>query len=248
MNHVQLPIPEYRRKGFSLLGDAFSLFFKHAFPILFFVAIIAVPVEAIKNYYYFEPGSDSGFLDSVSRWDNFIGLFFLSVITPMIVHYLLGQMTASNAAKRQSLLWGMRKWVRMIMYGFLQNVILLAGIIMLVVPGLIFAVWLMLMPIFVSAEDTSRSNPLQECRGMARGRFFKFAGYAVVGYAVIILISAITGLFSAFIPNESWITATIFDVWIDWFSELITVVFLLVYLQVKTETRDLLPEPANPLE
>jgi hypothetical protein len=128
------------------------------------------------------------------------GLFFLSAITPMIVHCLLGQMTANNTGIRQSLLWSMRKWVRMIMYGFLQNIILFTGVNMLVVPGLIFAVWLMLMPIFVSVEDTSRSNPLQECRGMARGRFFKFAGYA------------------------------------------------LVYWQVKTETRDLSPEPANQLE
>jgi hypothetical protein len=164
MNHLQLPIPEYRRKGFSLLGDAFALFFKHGFPILFFVAVIAVPVEAIKNYYYFDPATDYGFFESMSRWDNVIGLFFLSAITPMIVHYILGQMTAANAGIKPSLLWGMRKWLRMIMYGFLQNVILLAGIMMLVVPGLIFAVWLMLMPIIVSVEDTSRSNPLQEYR------------------------------------------------------------------------------------
>lgn len=245
MNHLQLPIPEYRRKGFSLLGDAFALFFKHGLPILFFVAIVAVPVEAIKNYYYYDPASGNGIFDSISRWDNVVGLFFLSAITPMIVHYILGQMTATKAGIKPSLLWGMRKWLRMIMYSFLQNVIIFAGVIMLVVPGLIFAVWLMLMPIFVSAQDTSRSNPLQECREMARGRFFTFAGYALGGYAAIVLVGMLTGFATYLIPSDSWIAATIMDVWIDWFSELITVVFLLVFLQVKTEARDLSLEAAD---
>ncbi|MGO4548718.1 hypothetical protein AB4Z29_28405 [Paenibacillus sp. 2TAB23] len=34
MKALQLPIPEYRRKGFSLIGHAISLFFKNALPLL----------------------------------------------------------------------------------------------------------------------------------------------------------------------------------------------------------------------
>lgn len=61
MNHHQLLIAELRRKGFSLLGHAFGLLFKNAFPILSFVALIAIPVELIKNYYFVDWSGESGF-------------------------------------------------------------------------------------------------------------------------------------------------------------------------------------------
>ena len=64
MNHLQLPIPQYRRKGFSLLKHAVTLFFKNGLPLLFIVAIMAVPVEAIKNYYFFEPSDSEIFFPS----------------------------------------------------------------------------------------------------------------------------------------------------------------------------------------
>lgn len=248
MNHLQLPVPEFRRKGFSLLGHAFALFLKNAFPILIFVAIMAVPIETIKNYYYFEYGNDSSFFSPMDRMDNIIGLFFLSAVTPMVVHYILGQMTAAHAGIKPSLLWGLRKWLHMMMYGFLQNVIIIAGIVMLVVPGLIFAVWLMLMPVFVSIEDTSQSNPLQACREMARGRFFKFAGYALGVYSAISVLSLLAIFISESVPGQSWITATIMDVWLDWLSQLLTIVLLLVYLQVKTETNEMPPDSADEVE
>jgi len=179
MNHLQLPIPEYRRKGFSLLGHAFALYFKNALPILFLVAIITVPVEAIKNYYYFEQ-DDSIIFFPTSSTDNVVSLFFLCIITPMIIYYILGKMTGASGGMMLPILWGLRKWPRMIVYTFLHSVIIIAGIIVFVVPGFLFAVWLMLLPIIVSIADTSRINPMTMSRDFARGRYFKFVGYALL--------------------------------------------------------------------
>lgn len=161
MNHHQLLITELRRKGFSLLGHAFGLLFKNAFPILSFVALIAIPVELIKNYYFVDWSGESGFF-SLLQTDSITQLVFLSVITPMVVHYILGQMTEAKAGIWASFLWGLQKWLRMIMYGFLQNVIVFAGLLLFIVPGVLFAVRLMLMLIVVSTQNTSRINPLEE--------------------------------------------------------------------------------------
>ncbi|MDQ8737475.1 hypothetical protein [Paenibacillus sp. LHD-38] len=247
MNHLQLPIPEYRRKGFSLLKHAVTLFFKNGLPLLFIVAIMAVPVEAIKNYYFFEP-SDSEIFFPSSRMDNLVYLLFLSAITPMVIHFILGRMNASTAGLKASLLWGLRKWPRMIVYSFLNGAIVAAGIVMFVVPGLLFAVWLMLLPVIVSVMDTSRINPLTVCRELARRRYFKFVLYAVGGYAAFaVLFFILIALFS-FMSSDSWITATLFDLCFDWLIQLISIVMLLVFLQVKTEVNEQAPDSINQAE
>ncbi|CAM4517330.1 hypothetical protein FHS16_006199 [Paenibacillus endophyticus] len=71
MNVLQLPIPEYRRKGFSLISHAISLFFNNVLPILFIVAFIALPIEAIKNDCFFEPDDSALFIPD-NRMDNFV--------------------------------------------------------------------------------------------------------------------------------------------------------------------------------
>lgn len=239
MNVLQLPIPEYRRKGFSLIGHALSLFFKNALPILFIVAFIALPIEAIKNFYFFEP-DDSALFFPNNRMDNFVNLLFLSAITPMIVHYILGRMTATGtgAGIKPSLLWGLKKWPRMIVYNFLHSAIIVAGIIVFIIPGLLFIVWLMLLPIIVSVMDTSRVNPMTISRDMARKRYFKLVLYGLAAFLALAALIIAQGLLFSFFVSQTWITATLFDVCFSWIYQLVTVVLLLVFLQVKTERDD----------
>jgi hypothetical protein len=247
MNQLQLPIPDYRRKGFSLLGHAISLFFKNALPIMFFVAIIAFPIEAIKNYYFFNAVERDGILPG-SRMDHIVDLFFLCAITPMVVHFILGRMTGTVPNLSISLLWGVRKWMRMIVYNFLYSVIIFAGIIMLVIPGLLFVVWLMLLPIIVAIYDTSRINPLSVSRELARKRYFKFVGYALGGYGAIAVIGFTPPLLASFFWSESWITSTLVDVWLDWVTQLMTVVLLLVFLQARTEHSEKALQSVNSIQ
>ncbi|WP_419875974.1 hypothetical protein [Candidatus Pristimantibacillus sp. PTI5] len=247
MNHLQLPVPDYRRKGFSLLKHAVALFLKNALPILFIAAIMAVPVEIIKNYYFFEPSDSEIFLPG-SRMDSLVYLLFLSAITPMVIHFILGRMSGESAGIQASLLWGLRKWPRMIVYSFLNGAVIAAGIVMFVVPGLLFAVWLMLLPVVVSVMDTSRINPLTVCRELARRRYFKFVLYALGGYAAFAVLFAILIALFSFLANESWITAALFDICFDWLIQLIAIVLLLVFLQVKTEMKEQSLEPMDQAE
>lgn len=244
MNHLQLPIPEFRRKGFSLLGHAFALLFKNALPILSFIALIAVPIEILKNYYFVDRVGESGFF-AMRRSEGITQLLFLSVITPMVVHYILGKMTEAKVNVWPSIAWGLRKWPRMIMYGFLQNVIVFAGLLLFIVPGVFFAVHLMLMPIVVSAENTSRINPLEVSREMARGHFFKFAGYALVGYGAWLAFGLLIGFIVSNIHLGDWFATTVYDVLMDWFGQLLPIILLLVYLQVQTERKDLAQESSD---
>ncbi|WP_138756024.1 hypothetical protein [Paenibacillus sinopodophylli] len=234
MNHMQLTVPEYRRKGFSLLGHAFALFFKNSWPILLIVAIVSIPIEAIKNYYFFEP-DHSGIFFPDGKMDTIVDLLFLSSITPMVVHYILGRVAGAESSFKQSLLWGLKKWPRMIVYNFLQGAVILAGIFVFVVPGVLFAVWLLLLPIVVALFDTSRVNPMTISREFARKRYFKFIGYGLAGYAMAIVFVIIQGIIFTLLVSQSWITATIFDMFFNWFFQLATVVLLLVFLQVNTE-------------
>lgn len=170
--------------------------------------------------------------------DGITRLLFLCIITPIVVHFILGKMTQATVGIIPSLVWGLRKWTRMIMYGFLQNVIVFAGLLLFIVPDVLFAVRLMLMPIVVSVEHTSSINPMEVCREMARGRFFKFLGYALVGYAALAAFVVTAGFVMFSMTVNSWVASTVLDVLLDWFSQLITIILLLVYLKTRTENKE----------
>lgn len=242
MKQMHLDVPDFELKGFALLRYAFSLFFRNAGPIFLLTALIAVPVEIIKNYYFVD-WNDYGEIYSSPRYDNIAKLLFLCATTPMVVHFILGKMKQANLSFRSSIQWGVRKWIRMIMYSFLQSVIIIAGIFLLIIPGLIYAVRLILMPIIVSVENTSAINPMELSRTMSRGRYFKFAGYALTGYAAMltftIIITTAPMLLSTMTSIDHWIVWAAFDVLFDWFSQLLIVILLLVYLKVRTANKPL---------
>lgn len=248
MNQFQLLVPEYRRKGFPLLSHAFSLFTKNMLPIFALVAILTLPAEVIKYYFVDESWNARGFFSSTTGMDAIIQLIFLSVVSLMVVYYILGRLTGENVGLKQSIKFGIRKWPKILIYGFLQNAIISAGLILFVIPGILCAVWLMLLPVIVAVTDTSRTNPLEICREMARRRFFKFAGYAIGGGAItgLVLVPGI-GI-AALLPTQSVIVNLVLDLYINFAFQFFVIVLLLVFLQVNTEWNDDALVSENPRE
>lgn len=234
MQHRALHTPSFHREGISLIGCAIMLFVRNAGPLFCLVAIVAIPVEFVKNYYFIDGYGTTGFFP-LQRIDGITQVLFLCAITPMVVHFLLGRLSNEQQTLRTSIVWGLRKWTRMIVYGFVQNVIIFAGLILFIVPGLLYMVRLMLMPIVVAVEHTSTINPIEVSREMARGRYFRMAGYGAAGLVMVIAISAIVEFVVGSIIMEYWIYATVVDVLFDWFMQLFTIILLLVYLQIRTE-------------
>ncbi|MUT67690.1 hypothetical protein [Paenibacillus sp. NEAU-GSW1] len=228
-------LPELRLDGRGVISKTLSLFFRNAGALLLIAAVTAVPVEIIKNYAYFWGDREA---PASLIADTFVSAVFLSLLTPVVVYYLIGKMRDGSASVWASYMWGVRKWPRIIVYHFLQGVIVTAGLILLVVPGLLMLTRTLLLPVVVSAENTSVMNPLEVGRNMSIGRFWPFLGYVVLftaaGFAAFYGISE--GL-SFILPDER-LAVFIYDVLMDYLYLVYTVLLTVIYLHIKTVQKD----------
>ncbi|CAM3469353.1 hypothetical protein PALU110988_24305 [Paenibacillus lupini] len=217
--------------GGGVLGQTFSLFIKNALALLLITAITIVPVQLISNY-----GFPFEFkLLSYSIRDVIISIIFLTLLIPVVVHYLIERLRGGKASVAQAYRWGLSKWLRMIMYDFLQNVILTAGLLLFVIPGLFMYVRLLLLPIVVAIENTSVTNPLETSRNMAKGQFWGFIGYSIVINGFTILVTWVTGELFISLDFINGISVTLFYLFINWISLLGIILTLVLYLKIKSE-------------
>ncbi|TCM88640.1 hypothetical protein EV294_11437 [Paenibacillus sp. BK033] len=222
-------LPEIRPSKGGVLGMTFSLFVKNAAVLLLITAITIVPVELIVCY-----GFSNLSIDSILK-DIVISQLFLTLLTPVAVHYLVERLRGGKGSVADAYRWGLRKWLRMIMYNFLQGVIFTAGLLLFVIPGLFMYVRLLLLPAVVSIENTSVTNPLESSRNMAAGQFWRFIGLGVV----VNLFSFLIGLGASKLLLESGmingITVTLYYLFIDWVSLISVILSLVLYLTIRTE-------------
>ena|GEM_PF-7054166 len=224
-------LPEIRpSNGGGVLGLTFSLFIKNAGVLLFITAITVVPIELI-SYYGFHPASDS--MDSLRT--VLISLLFLTLLTPVVVHYLIERLRDEKGNIAQAYRWGMRKWLRMIMYDFLQSVILTAGFLLFIIPGLFMYVRLLLLPAVVSIENTSVTNPLESSRNMAKGQFWAFIGYGIVIKGFTFFVSWVTGKLFVGVDFINGFSVALYYLFVDWISLLGVILPLVLYLKIRTE-------------
>ncbi|MCM3631327.1 hypothetical protein M3194_28905 [Paenibacillus glycanilyticus] len=225
-------LPEIRpSKGGGVLGMTFSLFIKNAGALLLLTAITSVPIQLIAYYSFSYVPSSSGY----SVRDILISMLFITLLTPVVVHFLIGRLQGSKGSITDAYRWGLRKWPRMIMYSFLQSVILTAGFLLFIIPGFFMYVRLLLLPVVVSVENTSVTNPLESSRNMAKGQFWAFIGYSVVIQGALFLITWSAGKLFMEAAYSNGITVALYNLFIDWISILGTILSLVLYLKLRTE-------------
>lgn len=215
----------------GVLRQTFSLFIKNAGVLLLITAITVVPVQLVSNYgfpYEFK-------LLSYSIRDAIISLIFLTLLIPVVAHYLIERLQGGKGSIAQAYRWGLRKWLRMIMYDFLQNVIITAGLLLFLIPGLFMYVRLMLLPIVVAIENTSVTNPLETSRNMAKGQFWVFIGYSIVINGFTILVTWAAGELLISLDFINGISVTLFYLFINWISLMGIILPLVLYLKIKSE-------------
>ncbi|GLX70880.1 hypothetical protein [Paenibacillus glycanilyticus] len=232
-------LPELRSAKGGVLGLTFSLFIKNAGMLLLLTAITVVPVELVLCY-----GFNELSIDSVLR-DTIVSLLFLSLLTPVVVQYLIERLRGGKGSIAGAYRWGLRKWPRIIMYTFLQSVIVSAGFLLLIVPGLFMYVRLLLLPAVVSIENTSVMNPLESSRTMAQGRFWAIIGLGLVTNLFTLLLGLVADKLLNQLDLINGFTVTLYYLFIDWISVLGTILSLVLYLQIRTEQKR---EAVQPVE
>ncbi len=199
----------------DLLSDAWTFFAKHFTVIASTVLVISVPLHLIQSLFVDYRGTDIVANDSglwqATGWDFFgpSGALILAIgglvgiVIPLSVARLTerlhhGEMTTWQTALRL----GFQKWGSGFLTLLLMGVLLTALFILLIIPGLIFAVWWIFTIIIVALTDKRLFDAMNYSRELVRGRWWKLFGYALVMALIsMVVLWAVGWVFGIFGSN-----------------------------------------------
>lgn len=207
--------------------------FANLLPLLFIVLVVAVPVEFIKNYYFVDYGESNY---STFRRDGVVGLLFLSVITPIVIHFVYNKEIGSSVTLMSSFIVGLKKWPRIILYGFVKNVVIFAGLIFFIIPGIIFYFRLTFLDIVITVEGTKGKDPFGRSKMISMGHLKPIILNSVILTLILVLPISLL-IFIIYSIDAYWLGDTLVDVIFDLTSVLYLILGLKIYMRI-TNSKD----------
>lgn len=209
----------------EILSQAFNVYRANAAKLVVIVALVVVPltfVSTLITQVALDPGTERitvlgeivevpasrGFFAAL-----FVGAFALAI--SVIIWALLEAAIVRAAAQatlgdpidvEASYRWGFRRIGSVILVSILAGLAVLGGLILLVVPGLIFAVMLCVSVPALIVEDRRGSDALGRSWSLVKGSFWHVVGVIVVAG---LIASAISGIIGS-IGGNAWFLRWIF--------------------------------------
>src|SRR3989344_1916391 len=116
----------------------------------------------------------------------------------------------------------------------LEILAILGGLILLIIPGLIFSIWFTFTISVVVAENLSGTAALKRSKQLVKGRFWKTVSYLLFPTAIIIAYSFITSAVAAAIPKPSRSVFELLFSIVTWPFGLVSLIYsFLVYREFK---------------
>ena len=220
----------------TLFKASLKMFFDNFWQIAFLVTVVYLPVELIKNILLFGANQQDNWKITF-RVESFISAVISPLLIPALVYMLVyNKKNGEYPPLTESLKWGMSKWGRVFGVNFISGAAIIGGLILLVVPGIMFAVWFSLAAVMVSIEGLQQEHPLEKSRALTKGhRWMLFFTYCS-GYLLFIAAAILVGVVEAIFDISNAYLTTFSDVIFDVMLEFLTVTSILAYLHFrKTE-------------
>jgi L-cystine uptake protein TcyP (sodium:dicarboxylate symporter family) len=235
----------------DILSTAFDLYRSNAAQLLQLVAVVVVPLSFIQAVLVAGALDDLGEIDQTTGQVS--GGFFTSLLVLagtgligwVIQQVLLGALTRGAAGSLigravdvgASYRYALSRLGGLIILALLYAIIVAVGFILLIIPGIIFGVFLAVaMPSFI-VERKSASEALSRSWNLVSGSFWHTLGVIVVAF---ILAGIVNGVISALGGSTfigSWLMSAVAQVITAPFVALVGVV-LYVDLRVRREGLD----------
>lgn len=126
------------------------------------------------------------------------GLFSLVVVLPItnaaIIHAIAEIYLGRKVTALQSIQFGLSRLGPMLLTIFLTFLVIFGGILLFIVPGILFAIWLGLAQHVTVVEKISGINALGRSRKLVRSSMGTFIILGIVGLAVGISLGVVAGM------------------------------------------------------
>ncbi|MGA9207314.1 MAG: zinc ribbon domain-containing protein [Terriglobales bacterium] len=225
---TDFPVPDMPGLG-SVLRHGFATYFRH-FGLIFRIAVaVWLPIELVKNYVFFRLGVQN----STGTWriDGLLQEIFGTLVVPAIIFGVVETTrTGVRPSVRECLRWSGPKWGATIGVTVRAGFITLIGIVLLIVPGIVFLTWYVFVTQAVAIEDRSKSDALSRSKQLSAGHRWTILGAGVV-VALVWLLLIVAASFSLALADH-WLIRAAIDLVNDLALELPTVVFLMYFLHL----------------
>jgi hypothetical protein len=204
------------RSSFRLFSDSWSLVKQNMF---LYVGILVVPMLLSYAAGLFMPSQNTA-IASTAEWLIYLVLLVVSVLASilMTIAFTLALDNPSlqiGQAYRASLglFWSY------LGLSIVMSLILLAGFLLLIIPGIIMSVWFSFATFVLILERSSIKDSLKRSREYVRGRWWGVFGRLIIMSIVAFVFGAIFGIVASMIPNPA-------------LSELVVTLFSLIIMPI----------------
>lgn len=203
----------------SLYSQTFKLYFGNFQWVLALSFFFVAPLLVVKNYVYTFAAPEQKL---VEFWidSSIMGLGFLCTAPSMA--YILVRRLKDGAAPSfgSAVLWGLNCFPRNFGYHFVTGFMTILGLVLLVVPGVLVALWYALLSSVIAVEGPTQADPMGRSKtlvGPHLGTLFatgilvylsNLVGAVIFGFAIGLMVGVYglaTGQQGLFSGHSHWI-------------------------------------------
>jgi hypothetical protein len=224
----------------EILSQAFNVYKANAAKLIVIVALVVVPltlVSTLLTELARDPDTDGGVATAllVAAIAVAISVIIWSLLEAAILRAAAQATLGDPIDVEASYRWGFRRVGSVILVSLLVALALVGGLILFVIPGLIFAVMLSVSIPALIVEDRRGSAALGRSWSLVKGHFWHVVGVIVVAGLITGLISGVIGALGGDAWFLRWVFSSIGTIVTAPFTSLVAVL-LYVDLRARSES------------
>jgi len=218
----------------GILSESWRLFKENFWLIAIIIFVVYVPVNIILYLVPADSMIDQG-LRGIRMYVRIIQILegLIGIIATMAIAYLIKvRLDNKKISSWTALKEAVFKWPAAFLTSFVTGISLLFLFLLLIVPGIIFAVYWMFVLYVVILKDETAFDAMSYSKSLVKGRWWKTLGYSIVfgllGLIVSLFLGFILGGIAYFLPAN--IFGAGIDVILTTFTDVITAFFSVVFV------------------
>lgn len=177
------------------------------FPVIaLIVTVVWLPVEIVKEWLLYATGNQDNLLLNF-RIEGIAGALLFSLTTPAVIYAAVTRLrTGAPARLGDAMRWAWRRCTQTFRSRWLANLAIFGGLILLVVPGVMAAIWFALLGPVIAIEGPAQRRVLTRSRELVRGRWWIVFRLAALILAAFLILAVALGILLA-VYDRWWVSA-----------------------------------------
>lgn len=237
----------------DILSTAFEVYRANAAKLIVIVAIVVVPLALLSALFtdvVFDPTAEIVNVNGVPTLES-VGFFtaliagVIGIVIAFIMAFVL--QAALSRASAQAVIgdpvdaeasyrYGFKRLGSVILVSLLAGLIILGGLILLIIPGIIFSVFLVVAIPSLVIENKRGTDAIGRSWNLVKGSFWHVLGTVVVAGLIASLVSGLIGAIGGNNWFLSWIFTSIGQIIAAPFNALVLVI---LYLDLRARQESL---------